>query len=333
MADRPGALASLAQRCGAAEVNILGLQIFPDVDAVTDELVLSTPDDWALADVAAIVESAGGREVAVSPCTAYALVDGPTNYLMAASAVAEDPSSVREALTELLDGGTGPDELLSTMEVPVAGTVVTIRRTAPFTVTEQARASAFAAVVNQLIGGSTAVVLPDQSERPVFRIATVGDALALVQMAGRCSTGTLTRRFGAPLTGLHPRMARRLLAEGPSLVAAVGDEIVGIATVSAGDRARVNLLVEDAWQRQSVGTGLLLLSARLAKSRGATELVLRSNHDSDVVPRLSAASGLPGRVRHDNGDILLTVPLGKVAPLLQDVEGASGARPLDTTPA
>ena len=35
--DRPGALAVLAQHCGAAGVNILGLQIFPGVEAVTGE--------------------------------------------------------------------------------------------------------------------------------------------------------------------------------------------------------------------------------------------------------------------------------------------------------
>ena len=46
MPDRPGALAVLAQNCGAAGVNILGLQIFPGVEAVTDELVLRTPEGW-----------------------------------------------------------------------------------------------------------------------------------------------------------------------------------------------------------------------------------------------------------------------------------------------
>ena len=45
--DRPGALALLAEQCGLAEINILGLQIFPGVDAVTDELVLRAPDEWA----------------------------------------------------------------------------------------------------------------------------------------------------------------------------------------------------------------------------------------------------------------------------------------------
>ena len=61
--DRPGALAVLAQQCGAAGVNILGLQIFPGVEAVTDELVLRTPEDWGLADDRRRWSSAPGGDV------------------------------------------------------------------------------------------------------------------------------------------------------------------------------------------------------------------------------------------------------------------------------
>ncbi len=60
--DRPGSLATLARRCGERSVNILGLQIFPGVHGVTDELVLATPDGWTLAEVAEMVEDAGGHE-------------------------------------------------------------------------------------------------------------------------------------------------------------------------------------------------------------------------------------------------------------------------------
>jgi hypothetical protein len=40
LSDRPGSLATLARHCGQQGVNILGLQIFPGVEGVTDELVL-----------------------------------------------------------------------------------------------------------------------------------------------------------------------------------------------------------------------------------------------------------------------------------------------------
>ena len=73
--DRPGALAELTTACGSAGVNILGLQVFPGVDRVTDELVLRTPDDWELTDLADLVERSGGTRVSVLPCTEAALTD------------------------------------------------------------------------------------------------------------------------------------------------------------------------------------------------------------------------------------------------------------------
>ena len=65
--DRPGALAVLAQNCGAAGGNILGLQIFPGVEAVTDELVLRTPDDWGVPESAELIEASGVRSVSAAP--------------------------------------------------------------------------------------------------------------------------------------------------------------------------------------------------------------------------------------------------------------------------
>ncbi len=38
--DRPGGLAALAQRCAEADVDIRGMQVFPGVDEVTDEVVV-----------------------------------------------------------------------------------------------------------------------------------------------------------------------------------------------------------------------------------------------------------------------------------------------------
>jgi len=78
LADRPGSLAELARRCGEVRVNILGLQIFPGVGSVTDELMLRTPGPWDLAGVAELLESAGGTNVSVTPATESALVDQPT---------------------------------------------------------------------------------------------------------------------------------------------------------------------------------------------------------------------------------------------------------------
>ena len=102
--ERPGALALLAARCGDAGLNILGLQIFPDLGRVTDELVISAPEDWTAKAVADLVSGAGGDEVSVEPCTTHDLIDQPTRWLAAAQDVVADP----ELLPALLDKLLGP---------------------------------------------------------------------------------------------------------------------------------------------------------------------------------------------------------------------------------
>jgi GNAT superfamily N-acetyltransferase len=102
LADSPGALARLSRHCGDAGVNILALQIYPELGAVTDDLVVETPDAWTAAAVVELVSGAGGDEVSVVPCATHDLVDQPTAWLRAAMAVMDDPDSLPSALTGLL---------------------------------------------------------------------------------------------------------------------------------------------------------------------------------------------------------------------------------------
>ena len=46
LADRPGALAELAARCGADDINILSLEVFTAESGALDELVVSTGVGW-----------------------------------------------------------------------------------------------------------------------------------------------------------------------------------------------------------------------------------------------------------------------------------------------
>ncbi len=102
LTDTPGALALLAQHCGDAGVNILALQIYPELGAVTDDLVVETPESWTAAAVVELVSGAGGDEVSVVPCATHDLVDQPTAWLRAANAVLENPDSLPAELTGLL---------------------------------------------------------------------------------------------------------------------------------------------------------------------------------------------------------------------------------------
>lgn len=100
--DEPGSLATLALRCGQAGVNILGLQIYPDLGSVTDDLVIRVPEGWTEEKVVELVEYAGGVEVAVRPCEAQELQDQPTRWLAAVRALIEDPSLLEDELAILV---------------------------------------------------------------------------------------------------------------------------------------------------------------------------------------------------------------------------------------
>jgi GNAT superfamily N-acetyltransferase len=335
MSDRPGSLAVLARHCGEQGVNILGMQIFPGVFGVTDELVLRAPDGWRKHDVALLVHDAGGDDTTVGPCTEHALVDGPIQYLHALHRVAHDPSTLVEMLARLLDAdpavaeGTDPTVDEDTLVVDVGPRRVLLRRDTPFTATEHARAIAFAEVARELVapldeqpgdqaydaGTSPA---PDAGAQPVVRIATFDDTAALTRMHHRCSADSMRRRYGIPPTQLDDRFSRRqLLDGGGALVAAIGANVVGVATISTCEDAvaEVSILVEDGWQRSGLGTRLLTSAARLARGQGAAELVLRSRTHHPALMALAFGSGLRARVRREGESVLVTVGLDGLKPL------------------
>jgi GNAT superfamily N-acetyltransferase len=332
LSDRPGALAALAARCGEQGVNILALQIFPGLDGVTDELVLRAPDKWRMPRVAELVEGAGGRRVTLSPCTEHALVDGPTRYLQAARLLLARPDDLGEILAGLLDaevtsaGALDLSSVQDVIELDVAGQPVAVRRTAPFTPTERARAAAFAEL------GADLPTAPAPTQRPgapsptrsaVVRVGTLADARALVRMHDRCSTETIYRRYDAPLPRLTDRLAARLLSDsGGALVAVVGTEVVGVATLAdSADRPAgantvdLTVLVEDAWQRRGIGSRLLATAARMARGRGASEVVLRTRTGNPSLLPAVFASGLRGRIRMSGETVVVTAGVEGLKPL------------------
>jgi GNAT superfamily N-acetyltransferase len=278
--ERPGALAALAAQCGAAGVNILGVQVFPGIDAVTDELVLSTPDTWGESEIQALVERSGGESVSAAPCTEAALTDQPTRYVQAARTVLESPASFPEVVAALFDADVDPvGDSQDVMEMAVGAVQVQIRRSAPFTATEHARGSAMADLVSDVLGR--------EQHHP---------ALALSD----------NRRMGS---GSSPDFH----VEGSSVVATIDGTTVGMASVrpAAGDETDVRpveLAVDPAWQRRGIGTRLLSDAARLATGLGADAIVLTTRSDNQAVMPMMMAAGMRGRIRMA-GD-LLTVRIG-----------------------
>ncbi len=283
--DRPGSLAALAQECGAASVNIVALQVFPDRERVTDELVLSCPDDWDLDQVATLLARAGGQDVVGQPCDDAALADQSTRYVEAARAVLAQPASFPEVVARLFDADVRPgqhDE--DVLEMAVGDVGVQLRRAVPFTGIERARGAAMAQLVSDVL------------ER------------------GRSEPG--------PSNGLRPRGSATpdYVAGGSEITALVDGAVVGRATVHPpGDdepeARRIDIDVDLAWQRRGIGTRLLIDAARLARALGADEIVLTTEHDNRAVMPMVLAAGMRGRIRMAGEALTVRIVVRELKPL------------------
>lgn len=274
--DRPGALAVLAASCGDAGVNILGLQIFPGVESVTDELVLQTPDDWSEAEIAALLGRSGALSVTAGPCTEAALTDQPTRYVQAARTILAQPASFPDVVARLFDAEAGADLSLDVMDIAVGDVQVQVSRTAPFTATEHARAAAIADLVSDVLERDRAA-------------APAGD-----------------RRLG---TGTAPEY----VAAADSVAAMVEGSVVGRAVVRVDGAADID--VDPAFQRRGVGTRLLIDIARVAQGMGLEEIVLTTRADNQAVLPMVMAAGLRGRIRMAGDTLTVRVPVHELKPL------------------
>lgn len=287
--DRPGALAVLARTCGESGVNILGLQIFPGIEAVTDELVLRTPEHWGRAELAGLIEASGGTAVSAVPCTESALVDQPARYVQAARTILARPASFPEVVAQLFDAEADPvggrlAAVQDVMDMTVGDVQVQVRRTAPFTATEHARGSAMADLVSDVLERGRA---PDPVPSPA-------------------------RRLGAGLTPDY-------LVRGESVVALVEGSVVGIAELlpatDEGDTREATLRVEVEWQRRGIGTRLLLDVSRLAGGLGMRDILLTTRTENQAVLPMVLSAGLRGRIRMSSDVLTVRFPVHELKPL------------------
>lgn len=110
------------------------------------------------------------------------------------------------------------------------------------------------------------------------RVARVDDAARVRAMHERCSPETRRLRYFTSAPRLPEEVLMRLLVprEGVTLVAVAPDGTIGaMATLhhpAHEDVGEIAVLVEDAWQRQGLGTELLRALAESAAERGLREL-------------------------------------------------------------
>ena len=248
LTERPGALALLASRCGDAGLNILGLQIFPDLGRATDELVINVPESWTARAVAELVSGAGGDEVSVEPCTTHDLIDQPTRWLTAAQDVVADPGLLSTLLEKLL--GPHPEK---------------------WSATEHSRAAALSSLaesVRPLQKGTEGVrrgsAPVEYDETPHGLVARIGGHVVGAVAYANGDPRELTievapawRRLGIG-TQLLTRAASRAAAEGTDeivVLAPGGDEGFVTMVGRAGLRARIRM-VDGLLQARVVVTGV-----------------------------------------------------------------------------
>ncbi len=279
--DRPGRLAKLALECGDAGVNIMGLQVFPGIEAVTDELVISVPEDWTSAEIAPLMERAGATFVGGNPCGEGALVDQPARFVQAARSIVAQPARFPEVVAQLFDAEADPAEgsarRYDHMELMVGDVLVQIHRRAPFTATEHARGTAMAELVSEVMA----------SRKHTWREPQPG------------------RRLGG---GVPPMF----VASSHAVTAVVEETPVARAVlaecVEPGVR-RLALEVDPAWRRRGIGSRLLVEAARMAAGLGDEELVLTTSADNQAVLPMVLGSGLRGRIRLAGDALTVRVPL------------------------
>lgn len=214
--DTPGALATLAHCLGDSGVNILALQIYPDLGSVTDDLVVEVPDSVSPNRLIELVESVDCVEVTVAVCSEHELQDQPTQWLAAVRRLIDEPSRVREELTALL----GPRLTLSP--------------------TEQVRASALIDIAAAIVTPATppptrdAVVGYDETTTGVrARVGTgvIGSAEFTQLFPARPAEGTLEVAPAWRRMGVGSQLLRRLCA----LASAAGaEELVLVAPADEG---------------------------------------------------------------------------------------------------
>ncbi|WP_336159149.1 GNAT family N-acetyltransferase [Amycolatopsis sp. VC5-11] len=187
------------------------------------------------------------------------------------------------------------------------------RRWVVFAEPELAQAAAFLellAAAEQNLAGPAVLDRPDGAA-VVLRLGTPRDTDAIGAVHLRCSAKTLFNRYHTGLRTVPRKWLHRLLMppRGTSLLAVCGRDVIGFGQlISQRDgTAEVSLLVEDAWQRQGIGTALLARLVALAGADGITELTAVRLPGNDAMARTAVRAGLRVETSPDDGTVLRLV--------------------------
>ncbi|MFD9963207.1 GNAT family N-acetyltransferase [Amycolatopsis sp. NPDC058986] len=323
MDDHPGTLARIAIRLADLECNILGLSVLPVPGGVLDEIVLRPASGLPRQHLIDAMREEGCECSAVIDADVHELVDSASTTLGAARRAVETPAAVAEVLKDVLtadvvtlvpvleanpDRTEGGHRAVFALDRDTA--LVARRRWAPFVDLELTRALALTGLltaVEENVSGPVVLDRPDGAA-VVLRKGTPGDAGAVSELHRRCSMNTLFRRYHTGVRSVPRRWLHRLLVppRGASVLAVCGREVIGLGQLipgAAGGPAEVSLLVEDAWQRQGIGTALLSRLGVLARADRFAELSAVCLPGDDALVRTAARAGMSAERTGEDGAV------------------------------
>jgi GNAT superfamily N-acetyltransferase len=149
------------------------------------------------------------------------------------------------------------------------------------------------------------------------RLGEIHDVDDVTALHARCTPRTLERRFHVAQPHVTPRIVRELVTPtaGWSRVAELDHRIVGLAVAGpiSTYEVEVGLIVEDAHQRQGIGTRLLHETAMEAANRGYQVLQSLTQPDNRCVLATVRNAGLIARMSWRDGLLHIDMPLARIA--------------------
>ncbi|MHB1066339.1 MAG: GNAT family N-acetyltransferase [Candidatus Nanopelagicales bacterium] len=324
IADVPSAMARLLRVLSVLRVRVVSVFTAPASDgAQLVDLFLSAPPDVDRDTIAHGLSSAG-TDVIVAGGGPDDATDVATRVLQVSAALVSDPDAAPEAAAnlvladswEVIDASEGPDAsaFVLRLQWTLERHVVLRRFGAPFTRTEQNRASALLELVSALSaargdegGFGWREALP-AGEVVAVRLARPQDADAVEAMHERASPESRYQRYFTPMNQWREDNLRRISGghRGGTLVVTDGSgEVIALGNVfPAGphdaDTGEIALIVDDAWQGRGVGQLLTAHLIGVAGRLGFSRLVAYVLAENRAMLRVLDRTGLEWKVTPDH---------------------------------
>jgi RimJ/RimL family protein N-acetyltransferase len=316
MPGTPSAMARLLRVLSLLDVHVVSLftaQLGGGRQLV--DLFLSAPADVDRATLAHGMSSVGSDVILARGIDDDA-DDVATRVLHLSTRLAQNPEAAPKAAADLVladewevtTAAEGDDDSAFVLRLQWTPEVhVILRRTrAPFTRTEQTRASALLALVAAL---SEARGEPDgfgwretlTDGRPVtVRLGRPQDTEGVEALHERCTPESRYQRYFTPMNEWREDNLRRISGghRGATLVVTdVREQIIALGNVfplgpQSTDSAEIAVIVDDAWHGSGVGMLLTMRLVDVARRMGFTELIAYVLADNRAMRGLLAATGL-----------------------------------------